>query len=125
MDLRHARARVPTALLATLLCAHTLPAVTEEPAPAPAPASGPGSAVYNIEIIVFRATSALGGAEDFLFPSSKAHSGEERQTQKLTIAKSCCGNFPKGVIAKRLSEVDPEAFAPRLVACKRWGLAGF
>jgi hypothetical protein len=40
-----------------------LPALSEEPAPTPVP--GPGGTVYNIEIIVFRATSALGGPEDW------------------------------------------------------------
>src|SRR6516225_3900983 len=86
MDLRHARARVPTALLATLLCAHTLPAVTEEPAPAPAPASGPGSAVYNIEIIVFRATSALGGAEDWSAEAGARNvAGEESASGSATV----------------------------------------
>ena len=52
------------ALLA-LLCCLVLPAAAEEPAAGAAPAAQPGGAVYNIEIIVFRATSALGAPEDW------------------------------------------------------------
>jgi hypothetical protein len=44
------------AVLATLLPA--LPAASQEPAAAPVPA-------YNVELIIFRATSALGGAENW------------------------------------------------------------
>jgi hypothetical protein len=53
------------ALAATLLAAATLPALAQEAAaagPAPASAAGP---VYNVEIIVFRAAGALGGAENW------------------------------------------------------------
>ena len=39
-------------------------AAQETPAPA-APAAGPGSTVYNIELIIFRATGAQGGAENW------------------------------------------------------------
>ena len=61
----HARRAPPllTALLALLLGAH-VPAAEEPPAPSTA-AAQPGSGVYNIEIIVFRATSALGPPEDW------------------------------------------------------------
>ena len=51
-------------LLLVLLSALT-PSLAEEPPPSTAPPAGPGNAVYNIEIIVFRATSALGGPEDW------------------------------------------------------------
>jgi len=54
-----------TLLLAVLLCGRALPAATQEAAAVPAPAPGPAAAVYNIEIIVFRATSVLGGPEDW------------------------------------------------------------
>jgi hypothetical protein len=84
MDLRHARARVLTVLLAALLCARALPAAPEEPAPAPAP--GPGSTVYNIEIIVFRATSALGGAEDWSAEAGARNiAGEESASGAVTV----------------------------------------
>jgi peptidoglycan-binding protein CsiV len=52
-------------LLALLLCARASSASAEEPAAASAPAPQAGGTVYNIEILVFRATSALGGAEDW------------------------------------------------------------
>jgi len=89
MDLRPARARVPTVLLAALLCARALAAAAEEPAaPAPAPAPGPGSTVYNIEIIVFRATSALGGAEDWSAEAgagARNIAGEESASGAATV----------------------------------------
>ena len=53
-----------TALLALLLGVR-VPAAEEPPAPGAAPAQPAGSGVYNIEIIVFRATSALGPPEDW------------------------------------------------------------
>ena len=53
-----------TVLVALVLCGRLLPAPAEETAPPAAPA-GPGSTVYNIEIIVFRATNALGAPEDW------------------------------------------------------------
>jgi len=68
MDGRHALLRAPTVLCAVLLGGYALPADTQEPAPAasaPAAPAAPGTTVYNIEIIVFRATSALGGPEDW------------------------------------------------------------
>ena len=58
----HARQlRLLLALSALAGLASPLPGAAEE-APAAANAAGP---VYNIEIIVFRATAALGGAEDW------------------------------------------------------------
>ena len=65
METRIASLRALTlALAASLLAAATPPAPTEEAAAAaPEPASaGP---VYNVEIIVFRAAGALGGAENW------------------------------------------------------------
>ena len=84
MHLRHARARALTVLFAALLCARALPAAAEEPAAAPAP--GPGSTVYNIEIIVFRATSALGGAEDWSAEAGARNiAGEESASGAVTV----------------------------------------
>ena len=88
MDLLHARARILTVLLAALLCLRALPAAPEEPAPAPAPAptGGPGSTVYNIEIIVFRTTSALGGAEDWSAEAGARNvAGEESASGAATV----------------------------------------
>ncbi|HXN79724.1 MAG TPA: hypothetical protein VN869_02405, partial [Steroidobacteraceae bacterium] len=60
MDARIAPLRTLTlGLAASALLAGTLPASPQE---TPAPA-GAGGTVYNIEIIVFRAAGALGGAE--------------------------------------------------------------
>jgi len=90
MDLLHARARILTVLLAALLCLRALPAAPEEPAPAPAPApaptGAPGSNVYNIEIIVFRTTSALGGAEDWSAEAGARNvAGEESASGAATV----------------------------------------
>jgi len=85
---RHASTRLLTLLLAALLCARALPAAPEEPAaaPAPAPASAPGSNVYNIEIIVFRATSALGGPEDWSAEAGARNiAGEESASGAATV----------------------------------------
>jgi hypothetical protein len=86
----HLRPRVLIVLLAALLCARALAAATQEPAPAPtpapAPAQGPGNAVYNIEIIVFRATSALGGAEDWSAEAGARNvAGEESASGSATV----------------------------------------
>jgi len=69
MDARLALLRAVTVLCAVLLCGQPARVSSEEPpaapATAPAPPAAPGNTVYNIEIIVFRATSALGGPEDW------------------------------------------------------------
>jgi hypothetical protein len=83
MDLRQALTRVPTLFLTALLCGGALPAATQEPAPAPP--SAPAS-VYNIEIIVFRATSALGGAEDWGAEAGARNiAGEESASGAATV----------------------------------------
>ena len=62
MDLRPARLRTLTlALAASVLLTPALRAAAEE---APATPPAPGGTVYNVEIIVFRATSTLGGEEE-------------------------------------------------------------
>lgn len=87
MHSRRAPTRLLTLLLAAVLCARALPAAPEEPpAPAPAPAPGPGGNVYNIEIIVFRATSALGGAEDWSAEAGARNIlGEESASGAATV----------------------------------------
>jgi hypothetical protein len=88
MDFHPARVRVLTLLLAALLCARALPAATEEPPTpsAPAPVPGSGNAVYNIEIIVFRATSALGGAEEWSAEAGARNiAGEESASGAATV----------------------------------------
>ena len=85
MDLRHALTRVLTLLLAALLCGAALPAAAQEPAPAPAPPAAPAP-VYNIEVIVFRATSALGGAEDWSAQAGARNiAGEESASGAATV----------------------------------------
>jgi len=91
MDLRQALTRVPTLFLTALLCGGALPAATQEPAPAPSPAPAPAPApppasVYNIEIIVFRTTSALGGAEDWSAEAGARNvAGEESASGAATV----------------------------------------
>ena len=83
-----APARLLTVLLAALLCGGALPAATQEPPtpPAPAPTAGAGGAVYNIEIIVFRATSALGGAEEWSTEAGARNvAGEESASGAATV----------------------------------------
>jgi len=83
MDLRQALTRAPTFFLAAVLCGSSLPAATQEPAPAPAPPAAP---VYNIEIIVFRTTSALGGAEDWSAEAGTRNiAGEESASGAATV----------------------------------------
>ena len=85
MDLRQGLTRLPTVLLAALLCGAALPAAAQEPAPAPAPPAAPAP-VYNIEVIVFRATSALGGAEDWSAQAGARNiAGEESASGAATV----------------------------------------
>ena len=85
MDLRQGLTRLPTVLLAALLCGAALPAAAQEPAPAPAPPAAPAP-VYNIEVIVFRATSALGGAEDWSAEAGARNvAGEESASGAATV----------------------------------------
>jgi hypothetical protein len=136
MDLRRARARVLTVLLAALLCARALPAAAEAPAPspAPAPAPGPGSTVYNIEIIVFRATSALGGAEDWSAEAGARNiAGEESASGAVTVGHFV-GALPSSVwqlgeIENRLrssGQYVPVAHTAWAQTASSWGTrAGF
>jgi hypothetical protein len=69
MHIATASARVLTLLLGSLAL---LSGATAEEPPPPTPAAGPGSTVYNIELIIFRATGALGGAENWSTPGGGA-----------------------------------------------------
>jgi hypothetical protein len=71
MHIAIAPGRALTLLVAALAIAAGA-AAEETPAPPPVPAAGPGSTVYNIELIIFRATGALGGAENWSTPGSGA-----------------------------------------------------
>jgi Peptidoglycan-binding protein, CsiV len=53
--------------------AASTPAVVTPPEPHPAPAAAPaGPAVYNVEVIVFRANAALGSPEDWAAEAARA-----------------------------------------------------
>src|SRR5215469_3035539 len=79
-------AQLPRALLlavaAAALLGPALPAAAEEP-PAAAP---PAADVYNIEIVVFRATSALGGPENWSAEAGARNiAGEESASGAATV----------------------------------------
>jgi hypothetical protein len=58
--------RLAVSLLLVTLLGSSASSLSQEPtAAAPVPAPAPGGTVYNIEIIVFRATSALGAPENW------------------------------------------------------------
>jgi len=61
------------ALTLTVIALGRAAGAQETPAPAAAPpAAGPGSTVYNVELIIFRATGAQGGAENWSGQSGSA-----------------------------------------------------
>ncbi len=73
-------------LVALLLCAPALPAAAQETAAAPVPAPAAGGTVYNIELIVFRATSALGAPEDWSAEAGARNiAGEESASGAVQI----------------------------------------
>ena len=84
MHIANAPVRALTLLL-TALAVHG--AATAEETPAPAPAAGPGSTVYNIELIIFRATGALGGAESWSTPGGGARNiaGDEAASGRAQV----------------------------------------
>jgi len=83
MRLAPAPLRALTVTLAT--AALVLPALAAG-AQESAPAGGPGSAVYNIEIIVFRATGASGGAENWSAEAGTRNiAGDESASGAATV----------------------------------------
>ena len=84
MDARIAPLRALTlALTATLLAAATAPTAAQEAAAA----SGSGT-VYNVEIIVFRAAGALGGAENWGAEAGARNiAGEESASDSLQVGR--------------------------------------
>ena len=92
MDARLALLRAVTVLCAVLLCGQPARVSSEEPpaapATAPAPPAAPGNTVYNIEIIVFRATSALGGPEDWgAQAGARSVAGEESASGAAQVGR--------------------------------------
>jgi|HubBroStandDraft_1064217.scaffolds.fasta_scaffold00693_2 hypothetical protein len=84
MEARIAPLRALTvALAATLLAAATLPTSAEDAAAAAA-----SGTVYNVEIIVFRAAGALGGAEDWGAEAGARNiAGEESTSDSLQMGR--------------------------------------
>ena len=90
METRIAPLRALTvALAATLLAAATLPAPAQEAAAAgPAPASAGAGPVYNVEIIVFRAAGALGGAENWSAEAGARYiAGDESASGSMQVGR--------------------------------------
>src|SRR5262252_2806423 len=82
MDARVAPLRALLTVAVAAFLTRALPASAEE-TPAAPPTSGP---VYNIEIVVFRATSALGGAENWSAEAGARNiAGEESASGAATV----------------------------------------
>ena len=91
MEARIAPLRALTlALTASLLAAATLPAPAAGPAAAgpPPAASAATGTVYNVEIIVFRAAGALGGAENWNAEAGARYvAGDESASDSLQVGR--------------------------------------
>jgi Peptidoglycan-binding protein, CsiV len=125
MNLRTARLRTLCfTMLAALAC--EMPAVSQESAPSPA---------YNIEIIVFRATSAQGGAENW---SAEAGAGNSVAGDEASSGSSQVGHFVAVIpsTAYQLTDIEnklrssgafvPVAHAAWSQTASAWGTrAGF
>lgn len=74
------------ALAALALLGAALPAASQEPAAPSAAPAGPGGTVYNIELIVFRATTPEGGAEIWSAEAGeRSVAGEESASDSATV----------------------------------------
>ncbi|TLZ60355.1 MAG: hypothetical protein E6K20_12780, partial [Gammaproteobacteria bacterium] len=72
-------------LAAIMLLGGTLPAASQEPA---APPAAPSGTVYNIELIVFRATSASGAAENWSAEAGeRTIAGDESTSDSAQIGR--------------------------------------
>jgi hypothetical protein len=90
MDTRIAPLRaLSVALAATLLAGATLPAPAQEAAAAgAAPANAGTGPVYNVEIIVFRAAGALGGAENWSAEAGARYiAGDESASGSMQVGR--------------------------------------
>jgi Peptidoglycan-binding protein, CsiV len=90
METRIAPLRALTlALAASLLAAATVPAPAQEAAAAgPAPVSAGAGPVYNVEIIVFRAAGALGGAENWSAEAGARYiAGDESASGSMQVGR--------------------------------------
>ena len=76
------------ALLAGSLAIAALPAPAEQAAAAPSPASPGTGPVYNVEIIVFRAAGALGGAENWGAEAGARYiAGDESASDSMQVGR--------------------------------------
>lgn len=119
------------ALTAIALLGAALPAASQEPAPPP----GPGGTVYNIELIVFRATTALGGEENWSAEAGeRSVAGDETPSGDASQVGHFVGQLPSG--AWQLTELEsrlrasgnyvPVAHAAWSQTASSWGArAGF
>src|SRR6516162_10871640 len=130
-------------LVALLACVRAWPSPQETappaspsaaPAPAPAPTPGSGGTVYNIEIIVFRATSALGGPEDWSAEAGARNiAGEESASGAASVghfvAALPSSNWQLGELESRLRASGvyvPVAHVAWSQTASSWGTrAGF
>ena len=90
METRIAALRALTlALAASLLAAATVRAPAQEAAAAgPAPPSASAGPVYNVEIIVFRAAGALGGAENWSAEAGARYiAGDESASGSMQVGR--------------------------------------
>src|ERR1700756_4365201 len=129
MDERLAQLRT-LSLAATVLLGGTLPAASQEPA-APGAVSG---TVYNIELIVFRATTALGGAENWSAEAGeRTIAGEESTSDSAQVghfvAPLPVSGWPPTGLENRLrasGNYVPVAHAAWSQTASSWGTrAGF
>jgi len=99
MKLRTAPLRTLGLVLAALACG--LPAVSQEPA-SPAASAAPA---YNIELVIFRATSGQGGAENWAAEAGSANIADDEGS---TGSSSQVGHFVAAIpsSAYQLTEIE-------------------
>jgi hypothetical protein len=127
-------------LVALLSCVRASCSLAQEAAPpaapaaAPAPTPAPSGTVYNIEIIVFRATSALGGPEDWSAEAGARNiAGEESASGAASVghfvAALPSSNWQLGELESRLRASGvyvPVAHVAWSQTASSWGTrAGF
>jgi hypothetical protein len=87
MDARIAPLRTLNLTLIAFLATVTLPTAAQEPAADAATAAGAGP-VYNVEIIVFRAAGALGGAENWSAEAGAGNiAGDESASVSMQVGR--------------------------------------
>jgi Peptidoglycan-binding protein, CsiV len=107
MKLRTARLRTLCLTLAALACG--LPAVSQEtggtsPAAAPAAAAPAAAPAYNIELVIFRATSAQGGAENWAAEAGSANIADDEGSSSSSQVGHFVAAIPSS--AYQLTEIE-------------------